>query len=69
MGCLMVAEMKGNIGGREAIGIGEGKNGELRKLSKWLPWFPMTEIRIVVIRTWELIVCNIRWRWLSWCEK
>jgi len=51
MGCLMVAEMKGNIGGREVIGIGEGKNDELRKLSKWLPWFPMTEIRIVVIRT------------------
>jgi len=35
----------------EAIGIREGKNGELRKLSKWLPWFVMTEIRIVVIRT------------------
>jgi hypothetical protein len=51
MGCLMVAEMIGNMGGGEAIGIREGKNGELRKLSKWLPWFVMTEIRIVVIRT------------------
>jgi hypothetical protein len=30
----MVAEMIGNMGGGEAIGIGEGKNGELKILSK-----------------------------------
>jgi|EndMetStandDraft_3_1072993.scaffolds.fasta_scaffold2139949_1 hypothetical protein len=33
MGCLMVAETIGSMGGGEVVGIGKGKNGELRKLS------------------------------------
>jgi len=33
MGCLMVVETIGSMGGGEVVGIGKKKNGELRKLS------------------------------------
>jgi hypothetical protein len=33
MGCLMVAETIGSMGGGEVVGIGEGKNSKLKKLS------------------------------------